>query len=185
MEDLSVDYNAKHYSYDAERKISKFIYEKVKGKNDIVILCFGTSTNNGDSIGPLTGTTLKEYGIKNVFGTLDSPIDAYNLKRRVKEIKAEHSNSYIIAVDAAAVSSLINSTGRPYYIKRIFIEEGAMTPATLYVKNAEPVGDLSISAIMIYDRENNCEKKMKEVDLGIAYNVSQVIANSIKIALTK
>ncbi|AKG36362.1 spore protease YyaC [Paenibacillus durus] len=64
---------------------------------EITFLCVGTDRSTGDSLGPLTGTRLLEYGFPHVIGTLPFPCDADNLTKRMAEIPSAH---IVIAVDA-------------------------------------------------------------------------------------
>ncbi|MDE5896185.1 MAG: spore protease YyaC, partial [Clostridia bacterium] len=48
-----------------------------------VILCIGSDLAVGDSLGPVTGTLLRKYGIENggfVYGTLKSPVTAKEVR---------------------------------------------------------------------------------------------------------
>ncbi|AHV99046.1 MULTISPECIES: spore protease YyaC [Paenibacillus] len=64
---------------------------------EVTFLCVGTDRSTGDSLGPLTGSRLLEYGFPHVVGTLPSPCDANNLTERIAEIPLEH---VVIAIDA-------------------------------------------------------------------------------------
>lgn len=180
-----VDFNAKHYSYEAERIISNCIYEKIKEKEEIVILCVGTNRIIGDAVGPITGTFLTENNIPNVYGTLQRPVDATNLVRVVDEIKKSYSKPYIIAVDAAVNLGTSYLIGKPEFLKSITIEDEAITARSWDTKNAVPVGNIGITAVVEYGWYYNFQKRMENANLAVIYNMSNIIAKSIKSALSK
>ena len=180
-----VDFNAKHYSYEAEKVISNYIYEKIKDKEEIVILCTGTTRIIGDALGPITGTFLEENNVENVYGNLQKPADATNLSKVVEEIKASYSKPYIIVVDSAVSLGTSYLMGKPEFLKSITVEDKAITVRSWDTKNAMPVGDIGITAIVAYGWYYNFHKKMDNADLAIIYNMSKIIAKSIKSALCK
>lgn len=185
MELLKINFNAKHYSYKAEDKIGRSIYEQIKDKENIVILCIGTNKINGDSLGPTVGTFLEENNISNVYGTLENPVDATNLKEKINEIKSQYDNPYIIAIDAAVYISISNLIGKPEALKTILIEDKSMTARSWDKKNAVTVGNLSITGIVEYGSYYNFQKRMESSDLGMIYNISKIIAKSLIRALNQ
>ncbi|MFL0251533.1 spore protease YyaC [Clostridium neuense] len=180
-----VDFNAKYYSYEAERAISNCICEKTKDKDEIIILCIGTSRIIGDAVGPITGTFLTENNVENVYGTLQRPVDATNLVRVVEEIKDNYSKPYIIAVDAAVNLGTSYLIGKPQFLKSITIEDEAITARSWDTKNAIPVGDIGITAIVEYGWYYNFQRRMESANLAVIYNMSNIIARAIKSALSK
>ena len=69
-----------------------------------VIVCIGSDLSVGDSLGPVTGTKLKEKlkGLNvYVYGTLAKPITAHEVKYTNQFIKNTHPDSTVIAIDAA------------------------------------------------------------------------------------
>lgn len=180
-----VDFNAKHYSYEAEKVISNYIYEKIKDKEEIVILCAGTTRIIGDALGPITGTLLTENSVKNVYGTLQKPADATNLTKVVEEIKAHYSKPYVIAIDSAVILGASYLIGKPEFFKSITVEDQAITARSWDTKNSVPIGDIGITATVSYGTYYNYQKKMENANLAIIYNMSKIIANSIKSALVK
>ena len=72
----------------------------------VIILCIGTDANIADSLGPLVGTMLVEAGCPlPVYGTLDQPIHARNLRNRIEMIQKEHPGFLELAIDASAGKS--------------------------------------------------------------------------------
>ena len=69
-----------------------------------VILCIGSDLSVGDSLGPVTGTKLKQMlaGLNcYVYGTLAKPITAHEVKYMNDFLRQTHPDSPIIAIDAA------------------------------------------------------------------------------------
>ncbi|UZW66236.1 spore protease YyaC [Priestia flexa] len=68
---------------------------------DIVFLCIGSDRYVGDSLGTLVGTMLVEEGIPfEVYGTLEHPVHAFNLKEIIKEVNKRFVKPFIISIDA-------------------------------------------------------------------------------------
>lgn len=108
-----------------------------------VILCIGTDRVTGDSLGPLVGTFLQAYGDchrLHVYGTLESPIHALNLRQSCRRIKKEHPRSLILAVDA--------SLGTKRHLGYITLGQGSLQPGAGVKKNLEAIGDLFITGIV-------------------------------------
>ena len=68
-----------------------------------VFVCIGSDRVTGDSLGPLVGTRLQyaDNFTLPVYGTLDFPIHALNLKDAMRSIKYFHPYNPIIAIDAS------------------------------------------------------------------------------------
>ncbi|MCD8012543.1 MAG: spore protease YyaC [Lachnospiraceae bacterium] len=106
-----------------------------------VILCIGTDRLIGDSLGPLTGSLLQKYAGTSffVYGTLSSTVHACNLEKTLHQIKKEHPNSVIIAVDA--------SLGQESKIGSVFVHPGSIKPGMGVSKDLPATGDISITGI--------------------------------------
>ena len=70
--------------------------------SELVCLCIGTDRSTGDSLGPLVGTMLEKMAIPSlrIYGTLDEPVHAVNLRAKLAELRRSLTNPRIIAVDA-------------------------------------------------------------------------------------
>jgi putative sporulation protein YyaC len=108
----------------------------------IVFVCIGTDRSTGDSLGPLVGSLLEEKNLQsfNVYGTLDEPIHAVNLKEKLTEIETKHLNPFIIGIDACL--------GRIKNIGLIQLLEGPVKPGAGVNKNLPAVGDMHITGIV-------------------------------------
>lgn len=138
----------------------------------IVFVCIGTDRSTGDSLGPLTGTMLKEKDIFpfHVYGTLEHPIHAVNLKTKLEEIKKKYKNPLIIGVDACL--------GKIKSVGSIQIGEGPLKPGAGVNKDLPEVGDYHITGIV------NVSGFMEffvlqNTRLNLVLNMAKVIADGI------
>ncbi|RPF51124.1 spore protease YyaC [Aquisalibacillus elongatus] len=118
--------------------LSETLHDNIPSNRPIIILCIGTDRSTGDSLGPLIGYMLKQKPIKDlhVYGTIDQPVHAKNLKETLDDIYETYQLPCIIAIDAA-LSSLPK-------VKSIDVEVGPLIPGAAVKKDIKPVGDLSI-----------------------------------------
>lgn len=122
--------------------LSKIISHESNKGNPIVFLCIGTDRSTGDSLGPLVGNKLNllTRNKLNVYGTLQNPVHAKNLKETVSEINTTFKSPYIIAIDACL--------GKLSNVGKIFITQGPLYPGTALNKDLPAVGNLSITGIV-------------------------------------
>jgi putative sporulation protein YyaC len=104
-----------------------------------VLLCIGTDRSTGDCLGPLVGSKMTAGGSDffKVYGTLDYPVHASNLKEKLKEIQSLYVNPYIIAIDACL--------GQLDNVGYVSIGEGSLLPGAGVNKDLPPVGQLHIT----------------------------------------
>lgn len=107
-----------------------------------VFVCIGSDRVTGDSLGPLVGSKLLcSSGFSHpVYGTLDFPIHALNLKDAMHMIKSFHPCSPIIAIDA--------SLGTKRHQHYITVSSGSLCPGSGVDKKLMAVGDISITGII-------------------------------------
>lgn len=108
--------------------------------SEMVIICIGTDRSTGDSLGPMVGTMLSRKGVPNVYGTLHDPIHALNLEERIEQIKAEHPNAFVLAIDACL--------GRFEHIGFIRFRPGSLAPGSGVEKKLPTVGDVHIVGVV-------------------------------------
>ncbi|UFT99415.1 spore protease YyaC [Radiobacillus kanasensis] len=123
--------------------MAKTIHQWRENKTtEVVLICIGTDRSTGDSLGPLTGTLLLEQGVKHltVYGTLENPVHAVNLKETLNHIKEKHPSSFLIAVDACL--------GKKQSIGQIITGVGSMKPGAALKKDLPEVGDVYISGVV-------------------------------------
>ncbi len=157
----------------AENQIAEAL--KPYADEKCLILCIGTDKYIGDCLGPLVGTYLLNNHITcPVFGTLDMPVHAINLKIVISEIKAKYPNHTIIVIDACL--------GAEDCIGTIQIRIGAIHPGKGVGKKLPPVGDISIVGI-VDSTEHSSIFPLYNIRLGMIIQMASVIAKGICIAL--
>ena len=148
--------------------------QKINGR-DLVILCVGTDRSTGDSLGPLVGSKLEglSLGRFTVYGTLEFPVHAMNLTERLNEVQSNHSNPYIIAIDACL--------GQQVNVGSVTLQDGPLHPGAAVHKDLPKVGDIHITgtvniggAMEFYVLQNT--------RLHIVMSMAESIAQSIYLA---
>ena len=141
-----------YYNYEKLKKdsfVNQFkncICKDINKHSEIVFLCVGTDRLIGDSFGPLVGSRLKER-LKdfntlevNVYGTLEENISYTNINEVIDTINKNHSNSYIITIDAALSEK--NNIGN------IYVKNEKLIIARSLSKSKIEIGDISIKAVV-------------------------------------
>lgn len=138
-----------------------------------VVLCVGSDLSVGDSLGPVTGTKLKEK-LKNlncyVYGTLSKPVTAHEVKYVNSFLRATHPESAVIAVDAAV--------GTAGDIGLIRICGSGLKPGSGANKKLSKVGDVSIMGIVAEKSAFNYSL-FSSTRLNIVYKMSEIISEGI------
>ncbi|MDR3540798.1 MAG: spore protease YyaC [Desulfosporosinus sp.] len=111
-------------------------------KRPAVILCIGTDRSTGDALGPLIGTHLSRQNLPqlHVYGTLDEPVHATNLKQTIDFIQHTFANPFIIAIDACL--------GRLESIGCIVLADGPLKPGAGVHKQLPEVGEAHLTGIV-------------------------------------
>ncbi len=138
-----------------------------------VILCIGSDLSVGDSLGPVTGTKLKEKlaGLNcYVYGTLAKPITAHEVKYMNDFLRATHPESKIIAIDAAV--GLAGDIGLIKLAKR------AIKPGSGANKKLSKVGDVSIMGI-VAERSMFNYSLFSATRLNIVYKMAEIISEGV------
>ncbi len=127
-------------------KVRDVLYEiinpEIIKKRPIIFLCIGTDRSTGDSLGPIIGDKLK-FLVRNkviLYGNLENPVHAKNLKQVIDEIEYTYNNPFIVAIDACL--------GNIQNVGKIFIEKKPLLPGAAVNKNLPPIGDLSITGVV-------------------------------------
>lgn len=133
-----------------------------------VILCIGSDRVTGDCLGPIVGQMLIENGVNAyIYGTLNRPVTALNLKDAVKHIKAAHGDKKVLAIDS--------SVGKLGDIGKIRITFGSIAPGSADGKKLPKVGDVSITATVTDPRKT----PLSAVRLGMVYSLARSISDRI------
>ncbi len=158
-------YNSYNSHIEIANSIKNYITENT------IIVCIGTDKCIGDCLGPMVGTFLKEKAFPlPVYGTIESPIHALNINKRLNEINELHPNSLIIGIDACLGES--NSIGE------IHTRDYPIHPGKGVGKNLPDVGVASI--IGIIDSSENAEIfTSRSIRLHLVMEMAKVISSSI------
>lgn len=138
-----------------------------------VILCIGSDLSVGDSLGPVTGTKLKEKlsGLNcYVYGTLAKPITAHEVKYMNTFLRETHPDSPIIAIDAAV--------GLAGDIGLIKIAPRGLKPGSGANKKLSKVGDVSIMGIVAEKSVFNYSL-FSATRLNVIYKMSEIISEGV------
>lgn len=139
---ITFDALSENCIYNIREVVSKELIQVIKDNRDIVILCIGTDRSTGDSLGPIVGDKLKFLVRDHVFlyGNLENPVHAKNISEINSLIIKNHSNPYIIAIDA--------SLGNLQDVGKVVIESKPLSPGLALNKNLPAIGHLSITGVV-------------------------------------
>ena len=121
--------------YNGMGKLGEDLKKHVKG--DVTFLCIGTDRSTGDCYAPMIGTILEGKGYNNVIGTLDNPIHALNLDKRIREIP---EGTTVLAIDAAL--------GSAKNVGKMTLNKGRLHAGKALDKDLTPIGDYYIVGIV-------------------------------------
>ena len=119
---------------------------------------------------------LKDIHIPNVYiyGTLDNPVHAGNLKDTLDCISKKHEDTFVIAIDACL--------GASEHIGYLCIKDGPLVPGAAMKKNLPPVGDVNITGIV-----NMCgfldNLILQSTRLSVVMAMSNLISGGLKYVL--
>lgn len=111
-------------------------------QRELVVLSIGTDRSTGDALGPLVGTHLEQWhppGLP-IYGTLDEPVHAMNLKDTITLIHQKHPRAFILSIDACL--------GQYKHIGMISLQAGSLRPGAGVNKRLPEVGDLSFTGVV-------------------------------------
>ena len=133
-----------------------------------VILCIGSDRVTGDCLGPIVGQMLIERNADAyVYGSLNRPVTALNLRESLKHIKSVHADKKVLAIDS--------SVGKLCDVGKIRVAFGSIAPGSADGKNLPKVGDVSITATVT----DLGKTPLSAVRLGVVYSLARDIANRI------
>ena len=168
-----MDYSFNLYNSLAPSGVCLALKKSVPEGAAPVILCIGSDLSVGDSLGPVTGTKLKQSlaGLNcYVYGTLAKPITAHEVKYMNDFLALTHPQSPIIAIDAAV--------GNAGDIGLIKIAKRALKPGSGANKKLCKVGDVSIMGIIAEQSVFNYSL-FSATRLNVVYRMSEIIAEGV------
>lgn len=149
-----------------------------ENRKGVLLFCIGTDRSTGDSLGPLIGHKLKEYGLKDrhvqVVGTLECPVHAMNLEQAILMVRRNYPDHVIVAVDA--------SVGQTEHVGCITLGKGALRPGLGVCKELQAVGDIFITGI-VGGYGNYDPLMLQSVRLSVVMRMADYICDSVWQAL--
>lgn len=151
------------------------VLKKLLGKSQKtpVVACVGSDLSVGDSLGPIVGTKLKEKlnGLNvYVYGCLQKPLTAHEIKYTNDFLKSTHPDSPIIAIDAA-----VGTAGDVGLIKVI---NSGLKPGSGANKKLAKVGDVSIMGIVAEKSLFNYSL-FSATRLNLVYRMAEIISDGV------
>lgn len=144
--------------------------------NEIVFLCIGTNGIIGDSVGPKTGSILKEKFKESnfaVLGTSSNEINYFTINKVLEQKIKSLRKPFLITIDSAL--------SKPEFIGKIIINKQYLHLGKSLKKEKYILGNLNIKVI-IGENFNNIEKNKKvltEVSADFINNMAVKVAYQI------
>lgn len=128
-----------HTNIEDKGLLVEELFEKIKDKEEIVIVCVGTDRSTGDALGPLVGEMLgkEKFNDSFIYGNLQFPVHAKNLEETKLKIEEKHPKAFVVAVDAAL--------GRKTSIGHVYMVNKPLKPGAGVKKELPSIGDIHIS----------------------------------------
>ncbi|HEY5561806.1 MAG TPA: spore protease YyaC [Clostridiaceae bacterium] len=165
MDKVKADYKNPLAYYELSLFLKKII------DKDTIIICIGTDRCIGDSLGPMVGSILKYKNFPlPVYGTINEPIHALNLDKKLNEIKSIYKNLNVLGIDAC-----LGDEGK---IGEIQARNYPIHPGKGVGKSLPLVGNSSI--IGIVDSSNTEELfTNRNIRLNLILEMAKIISQSI------
>ena len=158
-----------YLSNESKRYLKDCLWEIFKGQIPIVA-CIGTDAVVGDSLGPLTGSMIRQKlcGKTFVFGTMESTITAKDVGVVSEFLKNAYQGVPVLAIDAAL--------GKNTEIGNLKIFQGALKPGLGVDKKLKELGDVSLIAVV--EQKEGGKALLSSVRLSLVYNMATVISDA-------
>lgn len=137
-----IDANRQNGSQQISALLKKCILAYPQHWSEIVFLCIGSDRATGDCLGPYVGQqlTAQHHPGICVYGTLTHPVHALNIQETDRNIRRDHPDSLVIAIDA--------SLGQKKHLGYVTIAYGSLYPGAAVHKDLPPVGHIHITGIV-------------------------------------
>jgi putative sporulation protein YyaC len=171
-------YSLKHTTEGTEfqEMVSKLKELFSNTSNPFIILCVGSDRSTGDSLGPLVGTMLRDRKIPYpVYGTLEEPVHALNIKKIMKGIFQTHHEPFILGIDACL--------GDERQIGYILLKEGPFIPGMALNKSLPNVGDYHLKAIVNYLDPLSPAQSLNNTRLFVVMRLAEIMTKMITDAI--
>lgn len=174
-------HKAKYNNEEQINNLTKIItnaFINVSKNIPIIIVCIGTDRSTGDSLGPMVGTFLKETNLINnenifLYGEIHDPVHAMNLQKTLEIISEEHTESYILAIDASL--GKLDNVGNINFAEEP-VRPGAGVGKNLpYVGNAYITANVNVSGFMEY-------QVLQNTRLSLVFDMAKNITKIINVA---
>lgn len=141
----------------------------------IVIVCFGTPSIAGDSLGPEVGSLLREDKSfpAFVYGTLDRPVTGRNMNEWISFVRETHKGAILLAVDACL--------GDAANMGRISVRSDGVCPAAVGGRKSR-FGDVGIIAV-VGDKSGDALTELMQANAVYVSELAHKVADLIKSAV--
>lgn len=141
-----------------------------------LILCIGTDRSTGDALGPLVGTILSRRHLPDteVWGTLDEPVHASNLREHLERIRRRLDPPLVIAVDACL--------GRSDSVGTVSVGHGPLRPGAGVHKDLPAAGDLHLTGTVNVGGFKEFFV-LQNTRLSLVVRMAELIADGLLLAL--
>ncbi|OPX85722.1 spore protease YyaC [Pelotomaculum sp. PtaB.Bin117] len=158
------------FATDLAIRLKRF---EVRPESPKVLLCIGTDRSTGDCLGPLVGSIIDsgDQDFYIVYGTLEKPIHASNLRETIEEIQKNYQDPFVIAIDA--------SLGKLENVGCVNLGDGSLLPGAGVNKNLPPVGQIHITGIVNIGGFMEY-LVLQNTRLNLVMRIADVIANGLK-----
>ncbi len=165
MKNFCINYALK----ESRQGLKSAFYDLFKGEIPIVA-CIGTDAVIGDSLGPLTGSMIKQKiaGKTFVFGTVNDTITAKDVGIVSEFLKNAYPDFPILAIDAAL--------GKKNEIGAIKAFCGALKPGLGVDKKLKEIGTATV--IGVVEQKDGGKALLPMVRLSLVYNLATVISDA-------
>lgn len=171
--------NEGHSAYEMGLMLFELLHEHVALNRIIVFLCIGSDRATGDCLGPIIGYKLSKIALStniHIYGTLEHPVHAKNLKETIDLIYQTHDNAFIVAIDA--------SLGKSNHVGYITLGECPLKPGAGVDKDLPAIGDISITGIVNFSGFLD-HMLLQTTRLNIVMSLADTICQAIHYSMTK
>ncbi|MFS0723550.1 spore protease YyaC [Paenibacillus sp. 1P07SE] len=176
-----------HHTHYLDRSAPSFLADRLTEHAErhtqfrqIVIVGIGTNRSPGDSLGPAINSLLAQTYAGNrhvrLFGTLEKPVHALNLKKTLTYLNKKHAQAYTIALDACL--------GQYFKIGTIQLVHGPLLPGTSMGKELPGVGHIHLKGIINNYGPINA-KVLDKTSLTFVQDMAVIMAQALKQSIDK